>query len=206
MIERRPALVAIGVMAAAFGAVLAALVVVDRTGSDSTAAESPDTWSSVVPPGEAIVVRGTEAVAGFLADYERGIGATFRIVAEYTREVDTGASITNRFELIQRPPRQLIRSISGTETGAFLNKSEFREVTSLVTGPDSAYTVVGTLDGCWQLVLRELIPASPLGTTTDYCFDETTGAPMYIHTSRAEGTDTLVTIEVYATVSDTDFE
>lgn len=200
MIERRPILVTLGVMAAAFGAVLVALVVLDRSDSGTAPIET-----TRVAAGD-IVLRGDEAVAGFLADFERSIDATFRIVAEYTREVDTGLSVTNRFALIQRPPRQLIRTITGTEVGAFLNDSELRELTQLVTGDDSTYTVVGSADGCWHLVLREFVPASPLGTTTDYCFDEATGAPMLVHTSRAEGTDTMVTIEVYADVSDADFD
>ncbi|MCP3856342.1 MAG: hypothetical protein GY745_12350 [Actinomycetia bacterium] len=203
---RRQTLATVGVMAVAFATVLAALLVLNRDDATNATAASPNSTAALFDPGDEVTIRGSAAVDGFLADYERSLDSTFRILADISREVDTGASISNRFELVQRPPRQVVRTITGTEVGALLSDQERAELTALVTGADSTYTVVGTAAGCWQLVLREFIPAAPLGTITEYCFDEATGAPMYIHTSRAEGTDTMVTIEVTGEVTDTDFE
>ena len=141
MNERRVNLVAVGAMAVAFVVVLSALVVLAR-GDDSIAEVDAGTQSTLTDPGGDVVLRGGEAVATFLAEFERSTDSTFKIVAELTREVDTGASITNRFEVVQRPPRQFIRSISGTEQGAIVSDAQFDEVTTLVSGVDSMYTVV----------------------------------------------------------------
>ncbi|MCP5029568.1 MAG: hypothetical protein GY929_25130 [Actinomycetia bacterium] len=204
MIERRQILVTVAVMVVAFGAVLAALIVL--TWGDSSDGAEPAGVTSLAPPGDEVLVSGTKAAAGFLAAFRRSTESTFRIEVELTREVATGLSATSRFVLVQKPPRQLVRSMQGTEVGAFIGDRELHELTELVAGADSVYTVVGTVGGCWQLVLREFLPAAPLGTTTEYCFDEATGAPMYVHTSRAEGTDTMTTIMVTSEVADADFD
>ena len=172
-----------------------------------------------------------DAVADFLAAYERSRTATFVVEQTFARTAPDGRSITYERRLVQRPPDDRLLVGGGNAEGRLDGR-----VVRCSTAPDGSAVCqqgppadrydeevaaeVGELrryltelyflspgdPGCWVLELVEEFPSPPYGEEATFCFDAATGAPTLLEVVRPEATDVTEAVAVRSTVTAADLD
>lgn len=209
---------------------LAAVVLVALVGLSAWAALRDDDAPAEDPAED-------EAATDFLAAWARSTRATFRSVSEFRRtSTSTGAELTDRLVVAQRPPdrlalgrtggrglvdgRRLLCTVRAEELQCEAADAErtydedaarrLARLEEYVSGPRPLYAVAegegGGEGDCFALRLARTIPAPPLGEAAHYCFDPATGAPTSTRIERVEATDEYTVVELEPEVTDADLD
>ncbi|HUW02043.1 MAG TPA: hypothetical protein VMW08_06820 [Acidimicrobiales bacterium] len=153
-------------------------------------------------------VIGEEASTSFLQHWERYRGATYAAQTVFTRERTGGSSLRAEGLRVQRPPDELIVSLSDAElrtdegvtrcvggvdaedtrcfgptTGVPYEervRAELDALASYFVGPEPLYEVTEREDGCFALDQVRPLPIAPYGRRATFCFDDATGALMRV--------------------------
>jgi hypothetical protein len=211
----------VGLLAAAATATVG---LVGRDAAPAAGVPGPPTSAAVTPAGS-----GDDAVAPFLAAWERAASGTFVVRSTFERRLAGGQAMSAESVLAQRPPDRLLRQ-GGTVTGRLAGRqvacaevegdpvpcadagpappwpdqvaAEVAAVRRLVTGVSPRYAVESVADGCFRLRLRVWQPAPPYGTRSTFCFDPATGAPTRTEVARPEATDVTTATDISAPTSE----
>ena len=174
-----------------------------------------------------------EAVAGFLASWERSRTGTYRLESSFRRTVEGRSGIASTQEVVQRPPERLVSQ------GGSVEARVGGRLVSCATGPDDQLQCrdrgpappyedevaeeletledyvrddrrppyfVDRVDGCFRLRLAVELPAASrtYGETARFCFDPETGALLRSVVTRAASEDVTEMVELSAEVDDRD--
>jgi hypothetical protein len=149
-------------------------------------------------------VIGEEATTSFLQHWERYRGATYAADTVFTRERTGGSSLRAEGRRVQRPPEELVISLSDSElrnddgvtrcvaaadgensrcfgpTAAVPYdervRGELDALASYFAGDEPLYEVTERADGCFTLDQVHPHPIAPYGRRATFCFDPTIGA------------------------------
>ena len=174
-----------------------------------------------------------EAVAGFLASWERSRTETYRLESSFRRTVEGRSGIASTQEIVQRPPERLV-----SQSGSVEARLDGRLV-SCATGPDEELQCrdrgpappyedevaeelerlegyvrderrppyfVDRVDGCFRLRLAIELPAASrtYGETARFCFDPETGALLRSVVTREGSEDVTEMVALTDEVDDRD--
>ena len=172
------------------------------------------------------------AIGRFLDDYERSRAGTYALEGEFTRTSADGGQLRSALFIAQRPPdrvRRQLGSVSGRLGDGWLNcatdpdgrfqcaasgrvapfdeevAADVSAMATHVQGERPAYTVRAAGDRCYDLELAVTMVDPLYGSFARMCFDEATGAMVYLEVRRADGSSDVLTVSsVRPQVSDLD--
>lgn len=177
-------------------------------------------------------VPGADASAEFLAAYQRSLEGTYVVQADFTRRLDSGATLTSSAMVAQRPPdtiRRQFGGISGTIGGKIVGcttepdgtfhcspaadappfeetvQQSVETMTSYFTEAPPLYRAVRYGSDCFELIQNRPSAILPYGSQARFCFDDATGA-IKVLIERLEGAiDSFEATEIRGSVSPQDF-
>ena len=175
---------------------------------------------------------GADASAEFLAAYQRSLEGTYVVLADFTRRLDSGATLTSSAMVAQRPPdviRRQFGGLSGTVGGKTVGcttevdgtflcspaadappfeetvRTSVETMTSYFTDTPPLYRAVRYGSDCFELIQNRPSAVLPYGSQARFCFDEATGA-VKVLIERLEGAiDSFEATEIRGGVSPQDF-
>ena len=175
---------------------------------------------------------GADASAEFLAAYQRSLKGTYAVKATFTRQLDSGATLSSNALVAQRPPDSIRRQfggITGTIQGHVVSCStevdgtfhcspaadapSFEEtvqqsvetMTSYFTDTPPLYRAVRYGDDCFELIQNRPSALLPYGSQARFCFDEATGAIRLLIERKEGAIDTFEATDIRGSVTATDF-
>ncbi|MGZ4785123.1 MAG: hypothetical protein ACXV5S_05595 [Acidimicrobiales bacterium] len=177
-------------------------------------------------------VPAPDASAEFLAAYQRSLEGTYVVRADFTRRLDSGATLRSNALVAQRPPDSIRRQFGGisgtigghlvtcsTEDGGGFHCSpsadappyeetvqqSVQTMTSYFTETPALYRAVRYGADCFELIQNRPSAVLPYGSQARFCFDEATGAVKEL-IERLEGAiDTFEATDIRGSVTAGDF-
>jgi hypothetical protein len=172
-----------------------------------------------------------EATADFIAAFQRSLGATFALDANYTRVLPDGKRLESATFVAQRGADHLQRQFGGitgtigghqilcstTADGQFPcgpavaaadpKESLSQQLENLRSyfAPPPLYRVIRADDECFELTQVRRYPTAPYGTWARMCFDPETGAVRFLAQHLEGATDTFSAVRIRSMVTDQDF-
>ena len=176
-----------------------------------------------------------DASAPFLAAYQRSLEGTYAVRAEFTRRLDSQATLTSEALVAQRPPDSIRRQfggITGTISGSIITcatevggtfhcapggdapafADTVRQSVDTMTSyfavtPEAPalYRAVRYGDDCFELIQNRPSAVLPYGSQARFCFDEATGAVRLLIEKLEGSIDTFEATEIRSSVSPQDF-
>jgi hypothetical protein len=173
-----------------------------------------------------------DASGPFLAAYQRSLEGTYVVRADFTRRLDSGATLSSSALVAQRPPDSIRRQfggISGTVSGHLVACSteegggfhcgpaadapDYEETVrqsvetmgSYFTGTPPLYRAVRYGPDCFELIQNRPSAVLPYGSQARFCFDQATGAIRLLIEKLEGAVDTFEAVEIRGTVTAADF-